>query len=461
MAKTKKTLAETAQAAVLTKILDYAQGDDPDVQLPKMLRAVDRFAPKNYLVEQRQLFHEVIDNPDNNWMMLLKSLWTDVDKDVRTTIIENLLINASVIGLHRQDLTAEKYNCNVPWAILLDPTSACNLHCTGCWAADYGNRLNLSFEELDDIIEQGKELGVFFYLFSGGEPLVRKEDVIRLCEKHSDCAFTSFTNATLIDEEFAQEMLRVKNFVPAISVEGFEEATDGRRGEGTYASVIRAMDILREHRLAFGVSCCYTSENARSIGSEEFIDEMIARGAKFAWFFTFMPVGVSSPTSLLATAEDREFMYRQIRKFRETKPIFTMDFWNDGEFTKGCIAGGRRYLHINANGDIEPCAFVHYSDSNVREKTLLEALRSPLFMAYHDSQPFNENHLRPCPVLDNKDRLADLVDASGAYSTDLETPEDAHDLCRKTHAVADRWAVSADRIWSEGHWEITTTDRRK
>lgn len=106
----------------------------------------------------------------------------------------------------------EKYRCNIPWAILLDPTSACNLHCTGCWAAEYGHKLNLSYDEIDSIIRQGKELGVHIYIYTGGEPLVRKHDLIKLCEAHPDCAFLCFTNATLIDEEFCQEMIRVKNF---------------------------------------------------------------------------------------------------------------------------------------------------------------------------------------------------------------------------------------------------------
>ena len=120
----------------------------------------------------------------------------------------------------------------MPWAILLDPTSACNMHCTGCWAAEYGNRLNLTFDELDSIVTQGKALGTYMYIFTGGEPLVRKADILKLCEKHSDCEFLSFTNGTLIDEAFCQEMLRVKNFVPAISLEGFAKANDGRRGDG-------------------------------------------------------------------------------------------------------------------------------------------------------------------------------------------------------------------------------------
>lgn len=175
---------------------------------------------------------------------------------------------------HWQKENKEKHNCNIPWAILMDPTSACNLKCTGCWAAEYGNHMNLTYEEMDDIVKQGVEMGTYVYLFTGGEPLVRKKDIIRLCEEHPDCVFSTFTNGTLIDEAFADEMLRVKNFMPAISIEGFEEATDSRRGEGTYQKIIRAMNILKERKLPFGISCCYTSANAEVIGSEAYFDQM-------------------------------------------------------------------------------------------------------------------------------------------------------------------------------------------
>jgi MoaA/NifB/PqqE/SkfB family radical SAM enzyme len=391
----------------------------------------------------------MMNDHDNNWYRLVKSLWIDIDDGVRRKLFENFIINSSLIGAKREDKAREENDCNIPWAILMDPTSACNLHCIGCWAAEYGNKLNMDYDLLDSIITQGKKLGIHFYIYSGGEPLVRKKDIIKLCEKHNDCAFLSFTNGTLIDEAFADEMLRVKNFVPAISVEGFEEETDFRRGNGTYGAVINAMSILRSKKLPFGISCCYTSKNTEIIGSEEYFDSMIKMGAKFAWFFTYMPVGADAVPELMATAEQREFMYHQIRNFRNTKPIFTMDFWNDGEYAGGCIAGGRRYLHINANGDIEPCAFIHYSDSNIHEKTLLEALKSPLFMQYHHNQPFSDNLLRPCPLLDNKNRLAEMVDKSGAKSTDLKNPEDVHDLTAKCKDAADNWEPVADRLWTE------------
>jgi MoaA/NifB/PqqE/SkfB family radical SAM enzyme len=142
-------------------------------------------------------------------------------------------------------------------------------------------------------------------------------------------------------------------------------------------------------------------------------------------------------------------MYDKIRAYRKNKPIFTMDFWNDGEFVNGCIAGGRCYLHINANGDIEPCAFIHYSDSNIHDTTLLQAYKNPLFMQYHKNQPFNKNMLRPCPLLDNPGRLNDMVHASGAKSTDLEHPEDVTDLCKKCVPAATNWAPVSQEIWDD------------
>ena len=299
---------------------------------------------------------------------------------MRDDLLKTFVIDANLLAWTQQEKSRKKYECNIPWAILLDPTSACNLHCTGCWAADYGNALNLSYDDIDSIITQGKELGVHIYIYTGGEPLVRKKDLIKLCEAHPDCAFLCFTNATLIDEEFCQEMIRVKNFVPAISAEGDEASTDSRRGEGTYQKVDEAMDLLRSHGLPFGVSICYTSVNSDSVTSEEYIDWLIDKGALFAWIFTYMPVGKDSPTDLMPTPEQREKLYLFNDKMRQTKPLFTLDFQHDGEYVGGCIAGGRRYLHINAAGDVEPCVFE-------REHPRLNAARLPAFTHLHGVLP--------------------------------------------------------------------------
>ncbi len=454
----KKTTIESIKAFGLKQAISYMD-KDPDTNIPKILNWMEKHDKGGKITTQVKMVRDTILDDNNNWHKLAKSLWTDIDDGVRKKIFENFIINASMIGSKRQEEFREEHDCNIPWAILMDPTAACNLHCIGCWAAEYDNKLNLSFAQMDDIINQAKIMGTHFFIFSGGEPLIRKNDIIKLCEKHNDCAFLAFTNGTLLDEEFADEMLRVKNFAPAISIEGFEEETDSRRGKGTYATVVRAMEILKRKKLLFGISCCYTSKNAEVIGSEDYFDSMIEMGAKFAWIFTYIPVGADAVPELLATAKQREFMYHKVRDFRLTKSLFTMDFWNDGEFAGGCIAGGRKYLHINANGDIEPCAFIHYSDSNIKDKSLLEAYKSPLFMQYHDNQPFNENLLRPCPLLDNPERLVEMVEKSGAVSTDMENPENVVTLTSKCKAAAENWEPVANELWERGHYCSTCENK--
>ena len=422
---------------------------DPHENLPKLLNMVEKFDLNHALSKQIKNVREGLDGENDNWRKLVDSIYQDVDSEIIKTLFKNAVLNSVVLSRSLKEEVKSKYDCNVPWAILLDPTSACNLSCTGCWASEYGNKLNLSFDEIDSIITQGKEIGIFMYIYTGGEPLVRKNDIIELCKKHNDCVFLAFTNATLIDEEFAKQIREVKNFVPAISIEGDKEATDSRRGDGTYDKVVHAMEILRRYKVPFGASTCYTSANYESITDDEYFDRLISFGAKFAWFFHYMPIGNDAVPELLLNPDQRETVYRKIRDVRNRKSIFLIDFQNDGEYIGGCIAGGRDYFHINPNGDVEPCVFIHYSDSNIREKTLIECLTSPLFTAYKEGQPFNCNHLMPCPMLENPEKLRDIVHATGAHSTDLISEESVDNLCAKCSSYSEEWRPRAEEIWAE------------
>ena len=187
----------------------------------------------------------------------------------------------------------------------------------------------------------------------------------------------------------------------------------------------------------------------QDVTSEKFFDMLVESGALFVWFFHYMPVGNDAAADLLPTPEQRIKMYDSVRRFRATKSLFTMDFQNDAEYVGGCIAGGRRYLHINANGDVDPCVFIHFSNANIKECTLLEALKSPIFMEYHKGQPFNKNMLRPCPMLENPELLRKMVERAGAKSTDLQSPETAEHLCAKCDHYAEVWKKQADELWSE------------
>ena len=443
--KLSDTVKKAAFSSIINQGLNYLE-KSPEENIPKLMDLVDKAMPEEWYKSQRAAIRNSI-REKNNWYQLILKLY-ELDPGVRKTFFQNFIINASLNGSAIQEECRKREGCNVPWAILLDPTSACNLHCTGCWAAEYGHKLNLTLDDINSIVSQGKKLGTYMYIYTGGEPMVRKKDLIRICEMHPDCEFLAFTNGTLIDEEFCQEMLRVKNFVPAISLEGFEAANDGRRGEGIYQKLQSAMRLLKEHRLPFGISVCYTSANYQDVSSEKFFDMLIEAGALFVWFFHYMPVGNDAAAGLLPDPDQRKTVFEQIRKFRNSKPIFSMDFQNDAQYVGGCIAGGRYYLHINAAGDVEPCVFIHYSNANIHDCTLLEALKSPIFMAYHDGQPFNGNMLRPCPMLENPEKLRAMVKETGAVSTDYQSPETVDHLCDRTSQYAEKWTPKAEELWN-------------
>ncbi len=442
------SIKDRVTIAMVDQALNYLD-KDPHENLPKLLNIVEKFDLNHALSNQIKNVREGLYGENDNWRKLVDSIYQDVDSEIIKTLFKNAVLNSVVLSRSLKEEVKSKYDCNVPWAILLDPTSACNLSCTGCWASEYGNKLNLSFDEIDSIITQGKEIGIFMYIYTGGEPLVRKKDIIDLCKKHNDCVFLAFTNATLIDEDLAKQIREVKNFVPAISIEGDKKTTDSRRGDGTYDKVVHAMEILRKYKVPFGASTCYTSANYESITDDEYFDRLISFGAKFAWFFHYMPIGNDAVPELLLNPDQRETVYRKIRDVRNRKSIFLIDFQNDGEYIGGCIAGGRDYFHINPNGDVEPCVFIHYSDSNIREKTLIECLTSPLFMAYKEGQPFNCNHLMPCPMLENPEKLRDIVHATGAHSTDLISEESVENLCAKCSSYSEEWRPRAEEIWAE------------
>lgn len=449
------TMTHAAARLAFSKAIDVVLKDvdkNREEAIVKIVDLMQKYMGDEKLDLDYDNIRKMIRDKDGAFNKYINRVLDEIDPHVLKTAALNLGYEAFFHGTKTIRKMREVYQCNVPWLILMDPTSACNLHCTGCWAAEYGNKLNLTFDEMDNLIKQGKELGIYLYMFTGGEPLVRKADIIKLCEKHNDCAFLAYTNGTLVDEAFCNEMLRIGNLYLAISLEGFEAVNDLRRGDGVYGKVMHAMDLLKENGLIFGTSICYTSKNIETVTSDEFVDLMVDKGCRYAFYFHYMPVGNDAAVDLLPTVEQRTYMrtrVREIRKLTTGKGLFTMDFQNDGEFVGGCIAGGRNYFHINANGDAEPCVFIHYSGANIRTHSLLEILHQPLFMAYRDNQPFNENHLRPCPMLENPEILQRMVKETKAKSTDLQSPESVEHLCGKCEQYAKNWQPRADELWAQ------------
>lgn len=451
MANTQHAIQRKVLSALADVLIGYIYRN-PQRNMLRLLNVAEKVTGKMYPPTTFSTAREIVTNENNMWHQFMMKGLSEIDHDTLRKAIITFGLDCGYYATKTIRANREEAHCNIPWVILLDPTSACNLKCKGCWAAEYGHQQSLSLDEMRDIVKQGKQLGTHLYMFTGGEPLVKKDEILRLCEENPDCAFLAFTNATLIDDAFCKELRRLGNLTLAISVEGTEDTNDERRGQGVYQKVMNAMDLLKENRCLFGLSVCYTAKNCEAVTSDAFIEKMIEKGSRFAWYFHYMPVGCKADTQLLLSPEQRKQVFHRIRQLRsgeKGKPMFTVDFQNDAEFVGGCIAGGRNYFHINSAGDMEPCVFVHYSDSNIRTHTLLEALKRPLFMSYYKNQPFNDNMLRPCPMLENPAYLRKMVHKTGAKSTDLITAEDVEALCAKCDDYAAQWAPVAKEIWEE------------
>ncbi len=407
-----ETVKKAAAEFALDKAVNYV-ANNPEDNILTMLDFAEKVATrpdqKENIVKLKKHF---IDNP----VIFKQARRLCKNPKMLSKLMINWVANNELAGKNLREKHAEQLGVSVPTLILIDPTSACNLRCDGCWAGEYKKNDILEPELLDRIFREAKELGIYWIVFSGGEPFAYRP-LLDLVEKHQDMVFMAYTNGTLIDEKIADRLADLASFSPAFSLEGWREQTDARRGNGTFDKVINAMDLLRERGVFFGASVTATRENVDILFSERFIDFLVEKGAVYEWCFHYIPIGRNPDPNLMLTAEQRAWLAHRVPQLRQEKPIMIVDFWNDGEATKGCIAGGRSYFHINAAGEVEPCAFSHFAADNIKGKSLKEVLQNPLFKAFQKRQPFNKNHLVPCPIIDNPQAMRDIVNESGAKPT--------------------------------------------
>ena len=429
------------------QLLHYLK-DDPLNKLPGLLELALKAA---VLSDHREKIKAVRDGYNHNPAIraFIARIFSELDQNVLYRLLFNFFVNAGLIGVPKQHRFAKELGVSVPFSILIDPTSNCNLRCRGCWAGAYAKHDTLAFEEVDRLVTEAKELGIHFITLSGGEPLLWPH-LLELARRHTDVAFMLYTNGTLIDAAMAREMREAGNISPAISLEGGREATDRRRGRGVFDRVMRAMDFLRENGVAFGISLTVTRENWEEAFADQFIEMLIDKGVLYGWSFHYIPIGSNPDFDLMLTAEQRAALVERVRYIRTHKPIQIADFWNDGHLTSGCIAGGRRYFHIIARGDVEPCAFVHFAADTIFGKPLVEILQNPVFKAYQKRQPFSDNLLRPCPLIDVPEALRAIV----AESQAKPTHPGAELILAGAHAgamerIAANWRQKADCLWTQ------------
>jgi len=304
-----------------------------------------------------------------------------------------------------------------PPFLIASITSKCNLHCAGCYSrcnhatVDEEPVRQLTCDEWTHIFEEADELGISFILLAGGEPMIRR-DVIEAAGKKPGILFPIFTNGTFMDDQYFELLDRCRNLIPIMSIEGDKGTTDERRGSGIYDRLITNMDEIQRRGLIFGASVTVTTRNIEEVLSDVFLQKLSDRGCKAVIFVEFVPVTDDS-TELAPGEREREYLKREISRLREEHPeMVYISFPGDEKSSGGCVAAGRGFFHINSHGGAEPCPFSPYSDINVRDTSLREAMNSRLFKELRDGGYLLEDHPGGCTLYERRADVEKIIAGS-------------------------------------------------
>lgn len=309
---------------------------------------------------------------------------------------------------------AEAAGEHIPPFLIASITSKCNLHCAGCYSrcnhatTDAEPVAQLTDEEWGAIFTEAEDLGISFILLAGGEPMIRR-GVIEAAGQRKNILFPIFTNGTFMDEKYFELLDECRNLVPVMSIEGGREMTDSRRGAGVYDRLVKNMDEMSRRGLIFGASVTVTTENVREVTSDAFLDELSSRGCKAVIFVEYVPVTDES-RELAPGDSEREFLTSEISRLRQMRPdMVYISFPGDEKSSGGCVAAGRGFFHINSHGGAEPCPFSPYSDINIRNSSLRDALHSPLFLALQCEGVLLDDHEGGCILYEKRDLVESIL----------------------------------------------------
>lgn len=421
---------------------------NPEKNVDKIFELIKYTISNPYEIKQIDVVYDLYKNNEaiHN---LIQNILTTTNKNCLDKFFINFFANAVWFGGKKRDTYLKNDDTMIPFTILISPSMRCTLKCSGCYAARYSKKDDIPFEELDRIIGEARDLGVYYIIILGGEPFIN-DYMLDIYEKYPDVMFSPFTNGQLITTEIVDRLQKAGNVIPMFSLEGFEKETDARRGKGVFQGVMKSMDLFKERGMLFGVSSATSRANIDTVTSDEFIDMLIEKGAKIGWYFIYMPVGESPNVDLMLTPKQRIELGEKVRNIRTNKPYFAVDFFNDAPYVGGCIAG-RSYCHINSKEEIEPCIFAHFSTYNVKNKPLVDAFKTEFFKTLRKSQPYNKNMLMPCMMIDNPKVVRNFVKKVGAHVTDPSAEKMLSDteFMSKLDKLASDFKVEAEKEWKK------------
>lgn len=307
-------------------------------------------------------------------------------------------------------LAFEKQNLHVPPFMILSITNACNLKCSGCYAKAHQRQetTELTHERMEQLFGEAEELGVLVLMLAGGEPLMRPK-IFEITKKYPKIVYPIFTNGLHLTDKLLRDVfLKQRQLIPIISIEGLPDQTNARRGAGVHENFQKLLPNLKKHGVFFGVSLTVTKENFNVATDEKFIGKLIEQGCKLFFFIEYIPFDQTTQ-NMVPTQEQKKNLLDVLRSFRRKFPGLFIAFPGDEEQFGGCLASGRGFVHVSPGGDIEPCPFSPYTDTNLKNNTLREALRSKFLATIRENHNMLTESQTGCALWENREWVSSLL----------------------------------------------------
>ncbi|GHT27954.1 radical SAM protein [Planctomycetales bacterium] len=372
--------------------------------------------------------------------MLIKFLYRCI-----TGVSWRLLFKAAYLWCFKGFFALRAYKKRNKKGILFPPflffslTDRCNLRCRGCWVTPPDKVKELPLESIENAIQAGQKNSVYFYTLLGGEPFLAPS-MFNLIAKHPEAYFQVITNGFFLNEENVRHLKQLGNVSPLVSIDGFEETNDARRGAGSFAKAISGCRELQRQKFLYGVAAVVTQQNFDDVVSEKFVQHFIDHGAAYLWFYLFRPVGIDS-ASELAVERDKIIEFRKrLLELRRKMPIILIDTYWDAEGRAVCPASKGMSFVISPDGSIIPCPPLAAAKENVNNnggdffKTVNESAFLRRFQEFIENN-YDGKNSQGCVILNNPQELAEFLrkenvpDVSGRdFLSELENanPKTSH-----------------------------------
>jgi MoaA/NifB/PqqE/SkfB family radical SAM enzyme len=313
----------------------------------------------------------------------------------------------------RRRATLARQGLHVPPIAIFSITDRCNLRCKGCYAQAIRREgpEELSEEKMRGIVSEAAGLGVSFFVIAGGEPLTRPA-ILDIARDHPQVIFLLITNGLLLDRDMIGRLAAQRNTVPVLSLEGTRAQTDERRGRGVHEALERKMQELKSAGIFFSISFTVTRANYEVVTDEGFLRRAVAEGCRLFFFMEYTPIREGTEDWVITEAQ-RQGMRSLVAGLRRRLPaVFVAVPWDEEE-TGGCLASGRGFVHISARGDLEPCPFAPFSDTNLKTISLRQGLQSPFLAAMRQSHERFAETEGGCALWKRRGEVRELLASCG------------------------------------------------